>query len=239
MCSTFPHGLSADEIAFIESQVAAMPPALSSAHPMSRRRVLTGTAVGLLVVGTGALGGAGGVSPTRAAPEEPAIPGRELVGAESPGRFQGQVPPQTEAGIHTLLGRGLPAVAPGYALLLQRVNHQPGDGVPPHIHPGAEILYVETGTYVYTDLQGDAFVTRGADATPTAGYAHATPPAAEQVPVGTEILLQAGDSLFQDRGVVHTLRVMGDAPASQLLSRLFATDQPAVTFTNTAGTPTP
>ena len=26
MCSTFPHGLSADEIAFIESQVADMPP---------------------------------------------------------------------------------------------------------------------------------------------------------------------------------------------------------------------
>ena len=73
MCSTFPHGLSADEIAFIESQVAAMPPALSSAHPMSRRRVLTGTAVGLLVVGTGALGGAGGVSPTRAAPTEAGI----------------------------------------------------------------------------------------------------------------------------------------------------------------------
>jgi hypothetical protein len=32
---------------------------------------------------------------------------------------------------------------------------------------------------------------------------------------------------------------MGDAPASQLLSRLFATDQPAFTYTNTAGTPTP
>ena len=225
MCSTFPHGLSADEIAFIESQVAAMPPALSSAHPMSRRRVLTGTAVGLLVVGTGALGGAGGVSPTRAAPTEAGI--HTLRAAP------------TEPGIHTLLGRGLPAVAPGYALLLQRVNHEPGAVVPTHIHPGAEILYVETGTYIYTDFQGDAFVTRGTGATPTAGYANATPPAAEQVPVGTEILLQAGDSLFQDRGVVHALRVMGDAPASQLLSRLFATDQPAFTFTNTAGTPTP
>ena len=226
MCSTFPHGLSEDEIAFIESQVAAMPPALSSAHPMSRRRVLTGTAVGLLVVGTGALGGTGGVSPTRAAPTEAGI---HTLTRAAP----------TEPGIHTLLGRGLPAVAPGYALLLQRVNHQPGDGVPPHIHPGAEILYVETGTYVYTDFQGDAFVTRGTGATPTAGSATATPPAAEQVPVGTEILLQAGDSLFQDRGVVHALRVMGDAPASQLLSRLFATDQPAFTYTNTAGTPTP
>ena len=174
---------------------------------------MTGTAVGLLVVGTGALGGAGGVSPTRAAPTVP--------------------------GIHTLLGRGLPAAAPGYALLLQRVNHQPGDVVPPHIHPGAETFYVESGTYAYTDLQGDAYVTRGIGATPTAGHAAATPPAAEQVPVGTEILLQTGDSLFQDRGVVHTIRVVGDAPASLLLARLFATDQPGITFTNAAGTPTP
>ena len=78
-----------------------------------------------------------------------------------------------------MLGRGLPAAAPGYALLLQHVAHQPGDGIPPHIHPGAEILYVETGTYGYTDFQGDAFVIRGAGATPTAGYANATPPAAE------------------------------------------------------------
>jgi quercetin dioxygenase-like cupin family protein len=230
MCSTFPHGLSADEIAFIESKLAAMPPAL--AHPTSRRRVLTRTALGLLVVGTGALGGTGGASPTRAAPTEAGI--HSLLGRGLP-----DVAPPTEPGVHTILGRGLPAGAPGYAQLLQRVAHQPGDAVPTHIHPGAEILYVETGTYVYTDFEGDAFVTRGAGATPTAGYATATPPKAEQVPVGTEILLQAGDSLFQDRGVVHALRVMGDAPASQLLSRLFATDQPAFTYTNNAGTPTP
>ena len=139
----------------------------------------------------------------------------------------------------TLLGRGLPAAAPGYALLLQRVINQPGDVVPPHIHPGAETFYVESGTYAYTDLQGDAYLTRGIGATPTAGHAAATPPAAEQVPVGTEILLQTGDSLYQDRGVVHTIRVVGDAPASLLLARLFATDQPGITFTNDAGTPTP
>ena len=100
----------------------------------------------------------------------------------------------------TLLGRGLPAAAPGDALLLQRVSNQPGDVVLPHVHPGAETFYVESGTYGYTDLQGDAYLTRGIGATPTAGHAASTPPPAEQVPVGTEILLQTGDSLFQDRG---------------------------------------
>jgi quercetin dioxygenase-like cupin family protein len=180
-----------------------------------RRRVLTDAAVGLLVLvlGTNALGGARGATPTPAAPTVP--------------------------GMTTLLGRGLPAAAPGDALLLQRVSNQPGDVVPTHVHPGAETFYVESGTYAYTDLLGNAYLTRGIGASPTAGHAASTPAPAEQVPVGTEILLQTGDSLFQDRGVVHTIRVVGDAPASLLLARLFATDQPGITFTNDAGTPTP
>ena len=190
-------------------------PPLPSAPPTLRRRVVTGAAGGLLVLvlGTGALVGAWGATPTPAAPTAP--------------------------GMLTLLGRGLPAAAPGYALLLQRVIYQPGDVVPPHIHAGAEAFYVESGTYALTVLQGDAYLTRAIGATPTAGHAAATPPAAEPVPVGTEILLQTGDSLFQDRGVVHTIRVVGDVPASLLLARLFATDQPGITFTNDAGTPTP
>jgi quercetin dioxygenase-like cupin family protein len=186
-----------------------------SSAPFILRRVVTGVAGGLLVLvlGTSALIGVGGTSRTAAAPTVP--------------------------GITTLLGRGLPAAAPGYALLLQRVSNQPGDVVPPHIHGGAETFYVESGTYAYTDLQGDAYLTRGIGASPTAGHAASTPPAAEQVTVGTEILLQTGDSLYQDRGVVHTIRVVGDAPASLLLARLFATDQQGITFTNDAGTPTP
>jgi quercetin dioxygenase-like cupin family protein len=179
------------------------------------RRVVTGVAVGflVLVLGIGALQGARSATPTAAAPTVP--------------------------GMLTLLGRGLPADAPGDALLLQRVIYQPGDIVLPHIHAGAEVFYVASGTYGLTVLQGDAFVTRGIGATPTAGHAASTPQAAEQVPVGTEILLQTGDSVFQDRGVVHTIRVVGDAPATLLLARLFATDQPGITFTNAAGTPVP
>jgi quercetin dioxygenase-like cupin family protein len=190
-------------------------PPLPSAPPTLRRRVVAGAAGGLLVLvlGAGALVGAWSATPPPAAPTAP--------------------------GMITLLGRGLPAAAPGDALLLQRVSNQPGDVVLPHIHPGAETFYVESGTYGYTDLQGAAYVTRGIGATPTASHAASTPPPAETVPVGTEILLQAGDSLFQDRGVVHTIRVVGDAPASLLLARLFATDQPGITFTNAAGTPVP
>src|SRR4051812_39967216 len=106
-------------------------PSFPSARPTVRRRVVTGLPAGLLVLvlGVTALGGVRGASPTAA----PTVPG-----------------------ITTLLGRGLPAAAPGDALLLQRVSNQPGDVVPPHIHGGAETFYVESGTYAYTDLQGDA-----------------------------------------------------------------------------------
>ena len=110
---------------------------------------MTGAAVGLLglVLGIGALGGVRGAAPTAAAPTAP--------------------------GMLTLLGHGLPAAAPGNALLLQRVIYQPGDVVPPHIHAGAETFYVESGTYALTVLQGDAYLTRAIGATPTAGHAAA------------------------------------------------------------------
>jgi quercetin dioxygenase-like cupin family protein len=190
-------------------------PSLPSAPHTLRRRVVTATAAGVLVLvlGTGVLVRAQEATPTPAAPKLP--------------------------GMATLLGRGLPAAAPGYALILQRVVYQPGDVVPPHVHPGAEAFYVESGTYGLTVLKGDAWVTRAIAATPTAAHAAATPPAAEQVPIGTEVTLNTGDSIFQDRGVVHTIRVVGDAPATLLLARLFATDQPGITLTNAEGTPTP
>jgi quercetin dioxygenase-like cupin family protein len=72
-------------------------------------------------------------------------------------------------GMATVLGRGLPAAAPGYALILQRVVYQPGDVVPPHVHPGAEVFYVDAGTFGLTILKGDAYVTRGVGAAPAAG----------------------------------------------------------------------
>ena len=92
-----------------------------------------------------------------------------------------------------VLGSGQPASAPGLELSLRRIVHAPGGQVPPHSHPGALVIFVEAGTWGYTPLGGTVRLTRAGAATPAAG---GTPAAAEALPIGTEVLLTAGDWLF-------------------------------------------
>jgi quercetin dioxygenase-like cupin family protein len=127
------------------------------------------------------------------------------------------------------LGGGLPSVAPGYAMGLVRLTYAPGGTLNSHTHPGASILYVESGTLTYTLIAGTATVTRSAaDAS--------TPPAAEPLGMG-EVVLNAGDSLFEDADVVHTARNDGDEPAVVLIANLLTAGAPVTTFLE--GTPVP
>jgi quercetin dioxygenase-like cupin family protein len=49
------------------------------------------------------------------------------------------------------LNEGQPAAAPGQTLVLYRVTIQPGgSGIPLHTHPGATVLTVEQGQFVWT-----------------------------------------------------------------------------------------
>jgi hypothetical protein len=59
------------------------------------------------------------------------------------------------------------------------------------------------------------------------------------VPVGTEVALSTGDSVYQDRRVVHTVRVGGEQPRQQQGGGDVAADQPGITLSNAEGTPTP
>ena len=86
------------------------------------------------------------------------------------------------------IGAGQPAAAPGLELTLRRMTIAPGGGVPAHSHPGALVIFVEAGTWGYTALGGTAQLTRAAVA--------GTPTPAEEMPVGTEVILSAGDWLF-------------------------------------------
>ena len=91
------------------------------------------------------------------------------------------------------MGGGQPEAAPGLELTLRRITLAPGGRIPAHSHPGALVIFVEAGTWGYTALGGTAVLTRaGAAGTPTAG----TPAAGEAMPVGTEVILTAGDWLF-------------------------------------------
>jgi len=86
------------------------------------------------------------------------------------------------------MGAGQPTTTPGMELTLRRVTLAPGGGIPPHSHPGALLIVVESGTWGHTALGGSAQLTRAAVA--------GTPTPAEEVPMGVELILTAGDALF-------------------------------------------
>ncbi len=87
-----------------------------------------------------------------------------------------------------LLGVGEPTTTPGLELSLRRITFAPGGLIPPHSHPGALVIYVESGTWGHTALGGTAQLTRAS--------VGGTPAAAEEVAMGTEMILTAGDALY-------------------------------------------
>ena len=130
------------------------------------------------------------------------------------------------------LGSGQPSAAPGYALGLVRLLWEPGATLNSHIHPGASVLYVESGTLIYTLLEGTATVTRAPADPATPGAA----PVAEPLAAG-DVVLEAGDALFEDADVIHTARNDSGEPVVVLIANLLTVDEPATTFLE--GTPAP
>ena len=87
-------------------------------------------------------------------------------------------------------------MAPGHELTLRRITLPPGTGIAPHTHPGALVIYIESGTWSYTSLSGTGRVTRAA-------ASGASPAPAEDLVVGAELVLTAGEVLYvEDPGDV-------------------------------------
>jgi hypothetical protein len=128
------------------------------------------------------------------------------------------------------LGAGLPSGTPGRQLILARATFPAGFTLPAHTHPGPVVAFVESGTYGFTPVTGDASqVTR------------ATAPGTPEVPsLGTEILLAPGDALFHDEDVAGIDRAVGDEPMVLLLAVLFDPAQPLYHLVHVdEGTPAP
>lgn len=123
------------------------------------------------------------------------------------------------------LGSGQPSVAPGYAMGLVRLTYAPGGTLNAHTHPGASILYIESGTLTYTLVEGTATLTRASSGPVTPGAALA----AEPVTPG-DVELQTGDSLFEDADVIHTARNDGSESAVVLIANLLTAGAPVTTF---------
>ena len=129
------------------------------------------------------------------------------------------------------LGGGPSALAPDYNLVLLRITMEPGANIPPHRHPGEVVLSVDTGTFGTTFVDGGGTISRAT----TPG----TPAATESVTVGTENILEAGDSLAYGEAAAHTMTNPGDEPLVLLISAILAPDQPGFMFMDMTGTPAP
>jgi quercetin dioxygenase-like cupin family protein len=120
------------------------------------------------------------------------------------------------------IGYGAPLSTPGHGLTVYRFTLPPGEVVPPHRHPGATILAIESGEMGYTLLRGTARVQR----TETGG---------EELTPGAEAILRPGDSVFYDAETAHTARNPGTIPVLVLAVTLLASDQPATIPTDEHG----
>lgn len=119
------------------------------------------------------------------------------------------------------VGSGEPAFAPGHLLSLRRGVFEPGAIVPLHHHPGALVIYVESGSLTYTVSEGEALLTRASDA--------GTPAPSSRLGHGDAALLQPGDVVYEE-GVVHVTENLGEEPAVIWIAALTATDEPLTQF---------
>jgi quercetin dioxygenase-like cupin family protein len=123
------------------------------------------------------------------------------------------------------LARGVPAGTGGRTLVLQRIVVQPGVEIPSHHHPADLAYVIESGAFGFTVREGSVELTRGKTG------------ATETVAVGTEVVLEAGDAMFEGEGVVHVARNAGTEPVVILLAGVVDEAQPFIQPVE-PGTPT-
>ena len=137
---------------------------------------------------------------------------------------------ETVGVVGNILGAGQPTSTPGMELVLRRTTIAPGGGLPPHSHPGSIVLVVDAGTFSYTPLGGTTQLTRAAG--------DGTPAPAQEVPIGTEIILTKGDALFVE-DPQDEIRNAGEDDVVLLLAALTPVGEDFQTMLGDGGTPPP
>lgn len=152
-----------------------------------------------------------------------------LAEGPAPGRADDATPEAEASIVAETLAAGPLVEYPGQTLLQLRVTLAPGAVVPSHLHPGNLVFSVESGEITYTAVEGSIPVSWAGAGTPTAETT---------LNPGDEVVLEAGDWLFEQRGTLHEVRNSGDTPAVLLISALVATDEEFLQVVETAATPT-
>jgi hypothetical protein len=180
-----------------------------AASSVTRRSVVSGAAAGALAVALG-------------------LGNRRVLGAA-----QEYTPLTAPTGVAIqMMGVGQPSTTPGMELTLRRTTIAPGGGLPPHSHPGALVIVVESGTWGYTALGGGVQLTRAAVA--------GTPSPAEAMEFGAQVTLTAGDALFVE-DPEDDFRNVGDDDVVLLVAGLTPVGEPFTTLMDAMdmeGTPT-
>ncbi len=144
-------------------------------------------------------------------------------GRVAPGTVAQEATPAAGELLPELLGHGLPIAAPGFDLSLYRVTFGAGAVVPSHTHPGASVVYVESGTLEFTSLDGEAWLMRAGTAATPEGQG-------ELLAVDTPVMVSAGDALFfpTEHGDIATN--VGDDALVLLLANLHTEGEPVLTM---------
>jgi len=105
--------------------------------------------------------------------------------------------------------------APGYTQYLLRVTIQPGVKLATHHHPGTQVSRITAGELHYTLVSGSAKVGRKGAEQPT-----------EDVQAPVEIILQAGDTVYEVESLVHYGENKGTVPVVVEMNALLKSDEP-------------
>ena len=148
-----------------------------------------------------------------------ALAGASLLGVS--GYAQDATPtPAAATGITTeVLGQGLPSDVPGASLWLMRITFEPGAVAASHSHPGSTVFTIESGSITFTVEAGSVTVNRAGSI--------ATPTAAEEITAGSEVTLNAGDTVFYEGDAVFSEVNEGDVPVVILVANLRGEGEPA------------
>ena len=128
----------------------------------------------------------------------------------------GATPTPVAAVTREVINEGYPDAAPGQVLQLVRYTIPPNILLPVHIHPGMQVVVVESGTLHYTVVEGRVPITRATDV--------GTPAAMEELTSGQETDFGPGDRFVEPAGMVHFGENRTDEPVVLIVASLFAAD---------------
>ena len=113
-----------------------------------------------------------------------------------------------------VLAEGTPAAAPESALQLVRITIPPHAELAPHTHPGMQVSTVDSGTLLFTVIEGEAYLTRADGTTEVI------------TPESGEVAVEVGDALVEPAGMIHFGRNGSDEEIVLLTASLLEADEP-------------